>query len=263
VSGVKGLIHSDEKLSKYGISPQEEQQVRTAIRALVNDAFIMVVAPKVQAKMALDFAVDRANMEYVPEETRKARQDGTSSYMRPLPGRARLYPETDVPPSPVSKDLISSVAKTESLDEKQEKLDKMLNKEMSKRMLRSRHLHMFERLVEQGADPMLAATTLEETVVSLRREGVEFRDLEKTLTELFAEYKKGSFVKATIPDILKYMAKGARVESVLKVYRLQKITGPKLKKIVEENGYDMKKIMQKHRLQVDPAEVAKLLKKKG
>jgi len=262
-AGVKGIIHSDEKLIKYGISPAEEEQLRAAVGAKLNDAFMLVVAPKVQAKKAISFAVERANMDYVPEETRRAKPDGTSSFMRPLPGRARLYPETDAPPSPVTKELLSSVAKTESLDEKKGRLDKMLNKEMSGRMLRSRNLHLFEKLVKQGADPMLAATTLEDTVVSLRREGVEFRDLEKTLTELFAEYRKGSFVKAAIPEVLKGMAKGARAEAVLKVYRLQKITGPQLKRIAEENGYDMKKIMQKHRLQVDPAEVAKLLKKKG
>lgn len=264
-AGVKGIIHSDEKLSKYGISPAEEEQLRAAAGAKLNDAFLLVVAPKAQARAAIAFAVERANMDYVPEETRKAHPDGTSSFMRPLPGRARLYPETDIPPSPVTEGLLSSVAKTESLDDKKARLDKMLNKEMSGRILRSRNLHLFERLVEQGADPMLAATTLEDTVVSLRREGVVFADLEKTLKELFTEYKKGSFVKAAIPEVLRGMAKGARAEAVLKVYRLQKITGPQLKKIAEENGYDMKKIMQKHRLQVDPAEVAQLIgkKKKG
>ncbi|MFZ5501024.1 MAG: Glu-tRNA(Gln) amidotransferase subunit GatE, partial [Candidatus Micrarchaeota archaeon] len=261
-AGVKGIIHSDEKLSKYGITPQEEEQVRKAVEAGLNDAFIMVVAPKEQAKKAIVFALERADMDYVPEETRRANPDGTSSYMRPLPGRARLYPETDVPPSPVTKEMLAKVAKSESLEDKTAKLEKFLNKEMSKRMLRSRNLHLFERLVEQGADPMLAAITLEETVVSLRREGVEFADLEKTLAELFVEYGKGSFVKAAIPDMLKGMAKGARVEAVLKVFRLQRITGPQLEKIAEESGHDMVKIMQKFRLQVDPAEVALLIGKK-
>ena len=232
------------------------------MKAHLNDAFMLVVSPKEQARKAIGFAVERADMDYVPEETRRANPDGTSAFMRPLPGRARLYPETDVPPSPITKDLLSKVAKSESLEVKKRKLDKTLNKEMSARVLRSRNLHLFERLVDAGADPMLAATTLEETVVSLRREGVEFADLEKTLKELFAELKKGSFVKAAIPEVLKGMAKGARAEAVLKVYRLQKITGPQLESIVEESGHDLKKIMQKYRLQVEPAEVARLLGKK-
>lgn len=138
----------------------------------------------------------------------------------------------------------------------------MLNREMAGRILRSRHLHLFERLVKGGADPMLAATTIEDTIVSLRREGVEFADLEKTLAELFGEFNKGSFVKAAMPDVLKGMAKGARAEAVLKVFRLQRIKGPELERIVEESGYDMKAIMQKYRLQADPAEVSELIRKK-
>jgi len=261
LGGVKGIIHSDEKLSKYGISESEEKKLHKELDIKEHDAFILIIAPKKQAENAVEHAVRRANMDFVPEETRRANPDGTSNFMRPLPGRARLYPETDVPPIPITKDFLSSLESFESLDEKKKKLEKLLNKEMAGRMLRSRNLHLFEKLVETGADPMLVATTLEETIVSLRREGIEFKSLEKPLKELFQEYKKGKFVKAAIPEILTRMAKGARVEAVLKVFRLQKITGKELEKLVHESNYDMKTVMQKHRLQVDPKEVAEIIKK--
>jgi len=201
-------------------------------------------------------------MDFVPGETRRANPDGTTTYMRPLPGKARMYPETDVPPVPISADFLETVEKGESLEEKKKRLEKILNKEMAATMLKSRNLHLFEKLVSAGADPMLAATTLENTLVSLRREGIELSDPDKTLSELFAEYGKGAFVKAAIPEVLKGMAKGARVEAVLKVYRLQKISGDMLDQLVKENYYDMTAIMQKYRLQVDPQEVAELVKKK-
>lgn len=261
-AGVKGLIHGDENLSKYSITQLEDEQVRKALSAGLNDSYLMVIAPREQAKKALAFALERANMDYVPKETRRANPDGTSSYMRPLPGRARLYPETDVPPLIISRDILDSLGKGESLEEKKTRLEAMLNKEMATRMLKSRNLHLFEKLVELGTDPMLAATTLEDTVVALRREGVEFRDLEKSVAELFVEFGKGLFVKAAIPEVLKGMAKGARVEAVLKVYRLQRISGPALEKIVHENAYDMKQVMMGYRLQADPQEVAQIIKKK-
>jgi glutamyl-tRNA(Gln) amidotransferase subunit E len=261
-AGVKGLIHSDENLEKYGISKDEVQKLEKALEIYAGDAFIMVVAPKDQAEKAVEYALLRANMDYVPKETRRANPDGTSSYMRPLPGRARLYPETDVPPLPLSPEFLAAVQKGESLEDRKSKLEKILNKEMSVRMLKSRNLHLFEKLVAGGAEPMLAATTLEDTIVSLRREGVELGDLEKALTDLFSEFSSGSFVKAAIPEVLKGMAKGARAEAVVKVYRLQRITGDELKRIAEECGNDLKIIMQKYRLQVDPAEAAGLIKKK-
>ena len=261
-AGVKGLIHSDESMEKYGISGSELEALEKELGVYAGDAFIMVVAPKEQGAKAVQHALQRANMDGVPPETRRANPDGTSTFMRPLPGRARLYPETDVPPIPLTKDFLTGVEKGESLEDKKARLESLLNKEMAGRMLKSRNLHLFERLVSKGADPMLAATTMEDTMVSLKREGVQFEDPEKTLSELFEEYRKGAFVKAAIPDILKGMAKGARVEAVLKVFRLQKVSGEALEGIAAECGYDMKAIMQKYRLQVDASEVAEVLKKR-
>ncbi len=258
MAGVKGIIHSDEDLSKYKISKTEQAELRKEL----GECFVLVVAPVEQAEKALENVVMRANMDFVPEETRRANPDGTSTYMRPLPGKARLYPETDVPPIPITKEFLESVEVSESLEDKREKFEQMLNKELAEKMLKSRHLHLFEVLLADGADPKLAATTIENTIVSLRREGVEFKHLEKTLKDLFGEYRKGTFVKAAIPDVLKGMAKGASAESVIKIYRLKKITGKELQRIAEEENYDFKKIMAKHRLQADPQEVAQLIKKK-
>ncbi len=262
-AGVKGVIHSDENLEKYQFAPSEIEFIRQAldIREGSDDAFILVVAPKAMAERAIDLVIMRANFDFIPMETRKANPDGTSSFMRSISGKARLYPETDVPPVQVTEDLIAAASEGESLEEKKSKLETLLNKEMAATMLKSRNLHLFEKLVEQGVDPTLAATTLENTIVSLRREGIEFSDLETTLLDLFSEYKKDAFVKAAIPDVLKGMAKGARVEAVLKVFRLQKITGPALEKLAAEEKFNMQAIMQKYRLQVDPAEVAKVIKK--
>ncbi len=261
-AGVKGIIHSDENLEKYPISQDELKKLAKKLDMGEQDSFVLVIAPKEQAETALSFVLERANMDFVPGETRRANPDATTTYLRPLPGKARMYPETDVPPIPITTDFLKSVEKGESLDEKRKRLEKILNKEMAGTMLKSRNLHLFEKLVASGADPTLAATTLENTLVSLRREGIELTDPEKTLGELFEEYKKGAFVKAAIPEMLKGMAKGARVEAVLKVYRLQRITGDMLDQLVKENYYDMTAIMQKFRLQVDPQEVAELVKKK-
>jgi len=261
-AGVRGIIHSDEALEKYPISDDEIEAIIERMELGEEDAFVLVVAPKERAEAALAQVLYRANMDYVPGETRRANPDGTTTFMRPLPGRARLYPETDVPPISITSEILETVETGESLDKKRSRLEAILNKEMANNMLKSRNLHLFEKLIGSGADPMLAATTLENTLVSLRREGVEFPDLEKTLLELFEEYGKGSFVKAAIPEVLKGMAKGARAESVLKVYRLQKISGEMLVQLVKENYSDMTAIMQKYRLQVDPAEVAAIIKEK-
>lgn len=259
-AGVKGIIHSDEDMKKYGISEDEIRAVREELRMSPDDAFVLVVAKENVAKKALEKVLERANMDFIPKETRKSNEDGTSSYMRPLAGRARLYPETDIPPVKITADLLKSVSESASagFDEKRSRLLKILNKDMAELILRSKNLKLFEKLIEIGVEPMLAASTLENTLTMLKREGVELSA--EAVLSMFEEYKNNSFVKAAIPEILREMAKGKTAKQVLKEKALEKISGKELKKIVEENNKNLAAIMAKYRLRVDPKEVLELIK---
>ncbi len=259
-AGVKGIIHSDEDPSKYKFSAGEISKVREKLSADKNDAFVMVVAPLQKAESALAKVLERANMDHVPEETRRANPDGTTSYLRPLPGRARMYPETDVPPVIVDDEMLADIKgkMAGSYDEKKASLKKILNEQMAERMLRSKHLNLFEKLVEKGVEPMLAASTIENTIVSLRRDGVVIKDEKKALEELFDEYLKGTFVKAAIPVILTEMARGKSVNKIIKEKNLHRITGEELRKIAKEG--DIKSIMAKYRLRIDPQDLSKVKK---
>ena len=64
------------------------------------DAFVFVADTAENVADALKAVVERAQelVRGVPAETRTAKDDGTSRYMRPRPGAARMYPETDIPP---------------------------------------------------------------------------------------------------------------------------------------------------------------------
>jgi glutamyl-tRNA(Gln) amidotransferase subunit E len=257
-AGVKGIIHSDEDFAKYKISDAEKEAVRKALGVKKGDAFAMVVAHKTTAERALHKVVERANMRKVPEETRKANPDGTSSFMRPLAGKARMYPETDLQTIEITDKLLveAKAAAGGGLEEKEKKLSGILNPEMAGRMLKSRNLQLFEELVKEGAEPMLAAGTLEQTLVELRREGLELRNPREDLAALFDEYKKGLFVKAAIPEILRGMCAGKGVCEAAK--GLERITGAELKKLVKEKK-DFGAIMREYRLRVDAGELKKAM----
>jgi glutamyl-tRNA(Gln) amidotransferase subunit E len=60
----------------------------------------------------------RLALEGIPEETRRGLPDGNSAYMRPLPGAARMYPETDVPSVVVTRDMLDSIELPELLPER-------------------------------------------------------------------------------------------------------------------------------------------------
>jgi len=109
LAGVAGIFHSDE-LPAYGISKIEVEGVRQALSLVEEDAFVLCVAPPWQSKLALEAVVERARGAYhrIPQEVRNVvirkgqPADGTTTALRPLPGGARMYPETDIPLREVS-----------------------------------------------------------------------------------------------------------------------------------------------------------------
>ena len=109
LAGVAGIFHSDE-LPSYGISEEDVITIRTALELSESDAFAFCIAPHWQAKLALESVVDRCRMAYhrIPQEVRNVvvrkgqPDDGTTTALRPLPGGARMYPETDIPIQDIS-----------------------------------------------------------------------------------------------------------------------------------------------------------------
>ncbi|MAY05493.1 MAG: Glu-tRNA(Gln) amidotransferase GatDE subunit E [Euryarchaeota archaeon] len=111
LAGVRGVFHSDE-LPAYGIEENHVQQVRSVLDLDSKDAFVLCLAPDWQAHLALESVGQRARKAFhrIPQEVRNvvikkgAPDDGTTTPMRPLPGGARMYPETDVPTILVTED---------------------------------------------------------------------------------------------------------------------------------------------------------------
>ena len=112
LAGVKGIFHSDE-LPAYGITEAET----VACAAILGDCFVLCVAPQWQAELALEGVHSRAKLAYhrTPQEVRNvvirkgAPEAGTTTAMRPLPGGARMYPETDIPTTPIAPESWLSI----------------------------------------------------------------------------------------------------------------------------------------------------------
>ncbi|MEO2236825.1 MAG: hypothetical protein ABGW95_01055, partial [Candidatus Poseidoniia archaeon] len=94
--GVAGLLQSDE-LPAHGVSAEEAAVIATELDCREVDAFILVFEGKTLAKAALARACNRARQGGVPHEVRRVLAEGGSRYLRPMPGAARMYPETDIP----------------------------------------------------------------------------------------------------------------------------------------------------------------------
>lgn len=135
IMGVQGLFHSDE-LPGYGVTEEEKQALFTELGCdPERDAFLLIADKEDVAKRAMMAALERAADFALRKEVRVARPDGTSAFMRPMPGSARMYPETDVRPLELD---ISSVKIPVLLSERTKQLQKRfgLAEDVVKRLIK-------------------------------------------------------------------------------------------------------------------------------
>ncbi len=137
LAGVRGVFHSDE-LPAYGIEEEHIEAVRNQLKLRSDDAFVLCLAPSWQARLALESVGRRARLAFhrIPQEVRNvvvkkgAPDDGTTTPMRPLPGGARMYPETDVPTIPIHDNHWRSIV--ENLPMRQEeRMERLAQTELS------------------------------------------------------------------------------------------------------------------------------------
>jgi glutamyl-tRNA(Gln) amidotransferase subunit E len=123
LAGVGGIIHSDEHLDKYRFTKEEIDDVKKILGVEENDAFIMIADAPDKVKKAFEYVIERINMfkEGVIKEVRKPNENGTTSYMRPMPGGARMYPETDTLPIKVN---LQHITLGETIEDKAKKYQK-------------------------------------------------------------------------------------------------------------------------------------------
>jgi len=210
-AGVGGIFHTDE-LPAYGITDDEVKAVCSLLAAGRNDCMVMVTGPQDRAWKAMQAVQVRAReaLAFVPEETRRALPDGCSEYMRPLPGSARMYPETDVPSVMITEERLMRLKLPELFAERALRFqgDYGLNAEQARVMAASPNYQLFEEIVSSlKVSPSLAVRALETIPIELARDGVPVSNLtDQHFREGFALVAEGRIAKEGLQDLLRALA---------------------------------------------------------
>ncbi|MBL7160468.1 MAG: Glu-tRNA(Gln) amidotransferase subunit GatE [Candidatus Aenigmarchaeota archaeon] len=203
----------------------------------------------------------------VERTVRKANPDGSTSFLRPLPGAARMYPETDVLPVKITKDIIDYKRKNlpELLEKKQEKLTKELgiDSNLVKALEKAGKMELFQQLPLKKTKPQFAATVLLSYPGEVKKRGGELGKVNaKQLTDVFEKLGKGEISKDMVIDSIVQTSLGkkpapskGKVDLEAEVHRLLK------EKPGLSFGAYMGILMGKLRGQVSGEDISRALKK--
>ena len=283
---VGGIFHTDE-MPAYGITQEEIEQLREKTKAEEDDAIVFVADKPENTEDALKAIVERTRqaIKGVPEETRAPNPDGTTSYMRPRPGPARMYPETDIPPTQITEDYLRKIRQClpELPEKKLERLMKeyKLNQKLAKQVLDSEYSEIFETILkEDNVSATTVAAFLTETMTALKRDGVQIEKVpENKIREIFKSMASGELTKEALADVVSWLSKhdktvqeaienlGLRILSKEEITRIIDTAIEKNKKLIEERGANafgaiMGIVMKEVRGKADARLVGELLKKK-
>jgi glutamyl-tRNA(Gln) amidotransferase subunit E len=217
-AGLGGLLHSDE-LPGHGLGPDDVGRLREALDLGEHDGFVLVVdRSKDRAEAALRRISSRAAaaLEGIPGETRDPLPDGRTRYSRPLPGRDRMYPETDIPPVPITPQRLAELRARlpERPAAQRERLvsSYQLPPEIARQLVDSGDAELLEDLVRRGRTPGLVARLLTQDLLAAQTAGTPEPELRWTvdrLDELLAAAEAGRFSKEGIPAVLAALLAGA------------------------------------------------------
>ena len=205
------------------------------------------------------------------KEVRKAEQDFTTSFLRPLPGAARLYPETDVAPIKIGKDYAEHLEKQlpKLLTHKTEELEKKykISKELAKELIEKEN---FEKLAKKF--DKLESSLLAHILVNVPKE-IKSRfkeDVSKLKDEHFEEIldylNKGKIAKEAVIDLLVKKIKNEKIDFDKFASVSEKDLEKEIKELIEKKkdlslGAYMGILMSKYRGKVDGKKIMDLLKK--
>ncbi|BCU68581.1 glutamyl-tRNA(Gln) amidotransferase subunit E [Sulfolobales archaeon HS-7] len=282
LAGLGGIFHSDE-LPAYGINLDEVNRVRQELKCEEDDAFILIVGEESNVNKAIEVIKQRITQAFygIPKETRMATEDNDTKFLRPQPGSARMYPETDIPPIRVTEDIIHQSEKfiPPTPEVKINELLKLgVNKELAESLLYSTHLELFEELSKElrNISPNVVAITLVNTLkyVKSKVESIDKID-DIVITKVLNAVDKGIVNKDSIPQIfIDYCTRDEEIEHIISNYstlsdqELNKI----IREVVNESVDEIKskgdkafniimgKVMQKVRGKAEGRKVAELIK---
>jgi len=164
--------------------------------------------------------------KYIFKEVRNALPNGDTEFLRPLPGAARMYPETDLPLLKISRDLINEVKKNmpqlrEDAEKEFEKIG--LSNEMIQLLFKQNKIEEFKELLKILNEPNLIAKILLIFPKELAsHEKKTIKEIEKILNKdvvifVVEKLRDRKISKEHLKSILEKIVRGEEIEKAIAI----------------------------------------------
>jgi Glu-tRNA(Gln) amidotransferase subunit E-like FAD-binding protein len=230
--------------------------------------------PKIMLK-TIDIEIER-QQECLKEKSckkqvRKSNPDGTTDFLRPMPGAARMYPETDVPLLKISREEINEAKKTlpKLASEHKSYLGEFgLNDELIKLILKQDKVEDFKTLSSVIDNPTLIAKSLTMFQKEIAKKTGKSREelgkiLDTHLLEAVLEQVGEKISENDVKTTLLQIAEGKSIEQAME--RADIDLKQEIEKLIKEKpglsqGAYMGLVMGKFKGQISGKEVSDILK---
>jgi Glu-tRNA(Gln) amidotransferase subunit E-like FAD-binding protein len=258
-----GTIRQDVNLSIRGgerIEIKGFQDIRNIERAI---------------KIEVERQIGLVEKEKSVAEVRMVLPDGKSRFLRPLPGAARMYPETDLPLLKIPRQIINEAKKNLPKSRKDVKLElekEGLNKEMISLLFRQNKLEEFKELLKIVEKPQLIGKILLMFPKDIaRRKKLKLEKVEKILEDKFSgvlqQVKRRKIPESQVRHVLETMVEGKPPEKIFKFKKEDAhLIEEKIRKIIKEKpGLSEKAymglVMKEFKGKIEGREASEIIKK--
>ncbi len=213
--------------------------------------------PKIMIKVIkLEIKRQKKIFKEGKSEVRNVLPDGTTKFLRPMPGTSRMYPETDLPILKISRKLINETKKVmpKLKKEIEEELTKKgLNNEMIKLLFKQNRVEEFKSLLKVLNQPSLVAKSMLVYQTELARKLGKVRNeidrisniLNNSLEPLLNAIKKHQLVANQMKEAMIRVAQGIKISEAIKIKKkdVNEVEEKILKIIKEKPGLSLKAYM--------------------
>jgi len=282
---IKGAEHAKEVASIIGMILRSTNKVKRGIGSIRQDVNVSIKGgSRVEIKgfqnlksmpKVIDYEIKRQMQlikqgKKIKKEVRKFNADFSTSFLRPMPGASRLYPETDVYPIRITKERIENIELPELLTEKAMILEREhgLNFSLAQEIAgRDIDFLSYVRRYDKIKPELIAQVLIEMPKEIKARFNLDINNIKNDdYDSILKKLNEGNIEREAVLDILTKFAKGEKVDfSSFKKRDISDLE-KEIKRIVDENrdasfNAIMGEVMKKFRGKVDGKAVAGLINK--